>query len=156
MIPLEQYKQILAVLPILCVDVIITNSRGEYLLVKRKGEPLKGQWWVIGGRVLKGETLEQAVVRKVKTEVGLTLRNLRTVGYYEEVFPDAPFQVQSGFHGVSVVFMGEADDRQPITLDGQSAEWTYAKALPAAFRVRPFLRTSKVDGTGIGKAVNGF
>lgn len=156
MIPLEEYKQILDVLPILCVDVIITNSRGEYLLVKRKGEPLKGQWWVIGGRVLKGEMLEQAVIRKVKTEVGLTLRNLRPVGYYEEVFGDAPFQVQSGFHGVSVVFRGEADDRQPIILDGQSADWTYAKVLPAAFRVQAFLESPKVEETGIGKAVNGI
>jgi len=137
-IPLEQYRQILEVLPILCVDVIITNSRGEYLLVKRKGKPLEGHWWVVGGRVLKGETLEQAVVRKVQTEVGLTLRNLRAVGYCEEVFPDAPFEVQSGLHTVSVVFSGEVDNRQPIKLDDQSADWLYAKALPAAFRVQPF------------------
>ena len=140
MIPLEQYRQILEVLPILCVDVIITNSRGEYLLVKRKGKPLEGHWWVIGGRVLKGETLEQAVVRKVRTEAGLTIWNLRAVGYYQQVFPDAPFEVQSGLHTVSVVFSGEADDRQPIKLDGQSADWIYAKALPAAFHVQPFPR----------------
>jgi len=139
MIPLEQYKQILDVLPILCVDVIITNSCGEYILVKRKSEPLKDQWWVIGGRVLKGETMEQAVARKVKTEVGLTLRNLRAIGYFEEVFPDAPFDVRSGLHTVSVVFTGEADDQQSITLDGQSADWAYAKALPDNFRVQPFV-----------------
>lgn len=146
MIPLEQYKQILDVLPILCVDVVITNPRGEYLLVKRKGEPLKGQWWVVGGRVLKGETMEQAVVRKVKTEVGLTLTNLRAIGYYEEVFPDAPFDVPSGLHAVSVVFAGEAADPQAIRLDGQSEGWTYAGLLPATFRVKPFGRTSTIDG----------
>ncbi len=138
MIPLEQYKQILDVLPILCVDVIITNPCGEYLLVKRKAEPLKDQWWVIGGRVLKGETMEEAVVRKVKTEVGLTLRNLRAIGFYEEVFPDAPFDLQTGLHTVSVVFAGEVDERQVITLDGQSADWAYSKTLPDIFYVQPF------------------
>ena len=88
-----QYKQILEVLPILCVDVVIRNRRGEYLLVKREGEPLKGQWWVIGGRVLKGETLEQAAIRKAKSEVSVTLQELHPIGYCEEVFPDAPFDV---------------------------------------------------------------
>jgi colanic acid biosynthesis protein WcaH len=155
-IPLEQYKQILDVLPILCVDVVIRNSQGEYLLVKRRGEPLKGQWWVIGGRVLKGETLEQAVDRKAKTEVGLTLRNVRAVGYYQEVFQDVPFDVRSGLHAVSVVFAGEADDQQAITLDGQSADWTYAQTLPAAFHVQPFPGESGFARSVEGNAVDGF
>lgn len=149
MIPLEQYKQILEVLPILCVDVVITNPRGQYLLVKRKGEPLKGQWWVVGGRVLKGETMEQAVVRKVKAEVGLTLMNLRPIGFYEEVFSDAPFDVQSGLHAVSVVFAGEAGDPQTVRLDGQSEDWTYAGALPETFRVKPFGKTPRSAGPAL-------
>lgn len=156
MIPAEQYKQILDVLPILCVDVVITNSCGEYLLVKRRGEPLKGQWWVIGGRVLKGETVEQAAVRKVETEVGLTLRNFRAVGYYQEVFQNGPFEIQSGLHTVSVVFAGEADAQQAITLDGQSADWTYAQALPAAFHVQPFPGESGFVWSAARNAVNGF
>lgn len=147
MIPLEQYKQILEVLPILCVDAVIANSLGKYLLVKRKSEPLKGQWWVIGGRVLKSETMEQAVVRKVKAEVGLTLTNLRAIGYYEGVFPDAPFDVQSGLHTVSIVFAGETGDPQAVRLDGQSEDWTYADLLPATFHVKPFGRLSTTDGT---------
>ena len=60
MIPAEQYKEIIKVLPILCVDIVIKNNRGEYLLVKRAHEPLKGRWWVVGGRVHKGESIEQA------------------------------------------------------------------------------------------------
>jgi len=52
----ETYNQIIEVLPILCVDVIIQNKDGEYLLIKRANEPKVGCWWVIGGRVHKGET----------------------------------------------------------------------------------------------------
>ena len=138
MIPLEQYKQILDVLPILCVDVIINNFQGEYLLVKRKSEPLKDQWWVIGGRVHKGETMEQAVIRKVKTEVGITLQNLRAVGFYEGMFTDGPFDLQSELHTVSVVFAGEVDEKQVIKLDGQSVDWGYSKNLPGNFHVQSF------------------
>ena len=49
-----------------------------------------------------------------------------------------------------MVFTGEVDDRQPIKLDGQSEDWTYAKTLPAAFRVQPF-----PPEPGLGRAVKG-
>jgi len=55
MIQENLYKKILEYLPILCVDVIIKDLNGSILLIKRNNEPLKGEWWVIGGRVLHGE-----------------------------------------------------------------------------------------------------
>ena len=50
--------------PIVCVDVIVRNKKGEYLLVQRNNEPLKGEWWVVGGRLLRGETLADGARRK--------------------------------------------------------------------------------------------
>lgn len=55
LIPPDQYAQIIEVLAIVCVDVVIMNRNRAYFLVKRANEPLKDQWLVIGGRVLKGE-----------------------------------------------------------------------------------------------------
>lgn len=63
MIPKKTYIQILKSLPILCVDIIARNAKGEYLLVKRANEPKKYRWWIVGGRVFKGESLEQAVTQ---------------------------------------------------------------------------------------------
>ena len=40
MIPESQYKQIIEVLPILCVDIILTNTKDEHLLIERAREPL--------------------------------------------------------------------------------------------------------------------
>ena len=75
MIPKDKYAEIMKALPILCVDIIIKNTSNEYLLIKRAYEPLKGVWWVAGGRVLKGETLEQAAKRKVKEEIGIGINS---------------------------------------------------------------------------------
>ena len=138
MIPAEQYKQIIEVLPILCVDVVITNTRGEYLLIKRANEPRKGQWWVIGGRLLKGETLEEAVVRKVREETSLNVEAVYPIGYYEAVSQENPFGVAPRLHAVSLVFSTAVDDRQQIRLDDQSVDWKYSQELPADFDMKSF------------------
>ena len=48
----ERYKAIVEAVPICCVDLII-KSKGKILLVKRKNEPLKGEFWLPGGRIYK-------------------------------------------------------------------------------------------------------
>ena len=53
----KTYTRIIDIIPILCVDIILTNTEGKYLLIKRAIQPLLGQWWVIGGRVHKGEKI---------------------------------------------------------------------------------------------------
>ena len=138
LIPTEQYTQIIEVLPILCVDVVVQNSRGEYLLIKRANEPRKDQWWVIGGRVLKGETLEEAALRKVSEETALKVETMQPFGYYEAVAQANPFGLPSQYHAVSVVFLTVVHNCQPVRLDSQSVEWKFAKKLPSDFRIRLF------------------
>ena len=132
-IPADDYTRIINVLPILCVDVVIQNPRDEYLLVKRASEPLKDQWWVVGGRVHKGETMEQAAIRKVKEEVSLDIKNLRLIGYYEEIFRENSFNLKSGLHTISIVFSTVVDESQQVKLDYQSTDWKYSNELPAEF-----------------------
>ena len=135
MIPTDRYNQIIDVLPILCVDVVISNRDGEYLLIKRDNEPRKGEWWVIGGRLLKGETLEQAVIRKVREETALTVDAVQPIGYYEAVSQENPFGLASPLHAVSVVFSTVVDNHQQIRLDDQSSDWKFSKELPSEVKV---------------------
>jgi len=137
-IPAEKLAEIIDVLPILCVDIVMQNAQGEYLLVKRINEPRKDQWWVIGGRVLKGETLEEAARRKVSEETALQVETMQPIGYYEAVAQANPFGLRFQYHAVSVVFMTVVDSFQAVRLDSQSAEWKFAKELPSDFRVRSF------------------
>ena len=138
-IPEEEYARIMNVLPILCVDVAVQDAKGQYLLIRRANEPLKGQWWVIGGRVMKGETLEQAAVRKVREEAGMNVCSVKPIGYYEDVSEMNPLGLSSPQHSVSVVFSARFDDHQQVRLDSQSTEWKYSDELPAGFRIKTFV-----------------
>lgn len=135
-IPFKLYKKIIDLLPILCVDVII-SYKGKFLLVKRKNEPAKGRWWLPGGRVSKGETIEKAVKRKIKEELGINVKILKTLGYYEKHFKENEFGLKSGIHVLSIVFLASPLSLK-IKLDNQSAGWRFSKKLPKALKIKPF------------------
>lgn len=63
-----------------CVGAIITDDRGRLLLIKRGHEPDAGLWSLPGGRVEPGETDEQAVIREIREETGLSVQCDRLVG----------------------------------------------------------------------------
>lgn len=88
-IPNELYYQILDNLPIACVDIAIVSD-GAVLLVKRKDAPAKGQWWVPGGRVLKGEMMKETALRKAREEVGVECHVGPIIHTAETIFPDGP------------------------------------------------------------------
>ncbi|BAC89027.1 NUDIX domain-containing protein [Gloeobacter violaceus] len=88
-IPQPLYDQILANLPIACVDVAIV-AQGAVLLVKRKVPPAMGQWWVPGGRVLKNEMMKDAARRKAFEEVGIECHVGPIIHTAETIFPDGP------------------------------------------------------------------
>ena len=136
-VPLAAFKRAARILPVLCVDVIVENPDREYLLVKRTREPMKGRWWVIGGRVFKGESLAAAAARKVKEETGLAVKVVGPVGYYEHLAEKTPWGGRFRRHSASVVFLAKTAGTKRIRLDAQSAAWKFAKALPAAFRIVP-------------------
>jgi len=137
-IPLDEYSNIIKAMPVLCVDIVAKNSRDAYLLIKRVNEPKKNKWWVIGGRVLKGETLKDAARRKVKEETGLRVNGLQPIGYFELLNDVSPFGLPFKYHTISVVFKAAINDGQVIELDNQSLEFKFVKKLPADFKIRPF------------------
>lgn len=63
--------------------VVIHEDR--VLLVRRGKEPMRGRWLVPGGTVEWGETLEEAVVREVREETGLTVRPREMVAVLDRI-----------------------------------------------------------------------
>lgn len=54
-----------------CVGVICFRD-DEVLLIKRGKAPREGDWSLPGGRIERGETQEQAALRELKEETGVT------------------------------------------------------------------------------------
>ena len=73
--------------PVVGVGGVVLRD-GAVLLVKRAREPLAGQWSLPGGAVELGETLEQAVVRELQEETGLSVRVLGFVEAFERITRD--------------------------------------------------------------------
>lgn len=67
--------------PYVGVGAVIV-AEGKVLIVKRKYDPLAGQWSLPGGGVELGETLEESIVREMLEETGLDIE----VGPVIEVF----------------------------------------------------------------------
>ena len=70
--------------PAVGVGAVLIHE-GKVLLIKRGKEPLRGRWVVPGGTVEVGETLEQALVREVREETGLTVRPIEVVLVFDRI-----------------------------------------------------------------------
>jgi ADP-ribose pyrophosphatase YjhB (NUDIX family) len=86
-LPDSTYAAALDALVICCADAAILYQ-GLWLIAKRVWEPLP-DWWVIGGRMRKGELIEQAVRRNLRRELRLDIpedRLLNIIGYYSQIW----------------------------------------------------------------------
>lgn len=64
---------------------VIWNEAGEVLLIRRVNPPRAGQWSLPGGKVERGETLHQALLREIREETGLEVEILGLAGVAEIV-----------------------------------------------------------------------
>jgi NAD+ diphosphatase len=73
--------------PRLSPAIIVLVERGHELLLARSRHFLPAMYSVLAGFVEPGETLEEAVVREVKEEVGLTVKEIKYFGSQPWPFP---------------------------------------------------------------------
>ena len=76
----------------LCVGAIVVDE-GDLLVVRRGRPPGQGLWSVPGGRVERGETMAEALVREVREETGLVVRPGPLVGWVERITADHHFVI---------------------------------------------------------------
>jgi len=70
------------------------------VLAMRENEPARGEWFVPGGRVRKGERLREAVHRVAEAELGVAVSIERTLGVYEHFYDVADVPDAGGKHYV--------------------------------------------------------
>jgi 8-oxo-dGTP diphosphatase len=76
------------------------------VLVKRRFEPLAGEWSLPGGKVEAGETLEAATAREIVEETGLVVEVGPLVEVLDRIFRDDDGRVR--FHYVLVDYVCRA------------------------------------------------
>jgi mutator protein MutT len=88
--------------PFVGVGAVIVHE-GKVLLVKRKYEPLAGQWSLPGGAVEVGETLEACLIREMLEETGLEVRVGPVIEVFDRITHDAEGRVM--YHFVLVDYL---------------------------------------------------
>ncbi len=103
--------------------VIVAITCGEKILLANNVNFKPGWFSLIAGYADVGETLEDTVRREVKEEIGIDVYNIRYFG-------SQPWPLSGS---MMVGFTAEAEDAQPIVIDGKeitSAAWFKRGALP--------------------------
>jgi len=73
--------------PRLAPAIIVLVERGDQLLLARSRHFMPGMYSVLAGFVEPGESLEEAVVREVKEEVGIEIKDIKYFGSQPWPFP---------------------------------------------------------------------
>ncbi len=70
--------------PIVGVGGVVIH-RNHVLLVRRAGEPLKGEWSIPGGMLELGENLAEGTRRELKEETGLDVEPLEVLAVFDRI-----------------------------------------------------------------------
>ena len=76
---------------------------GKVVLVKRRFEPLAGQWSLPGGRLELGETLEAGLAREMLEETGLDVEVGPVVDVFDRILLDPERKVR--YHYVLIDYL---------------------------------------------------
>lgn len=126
-----EFKKFTASFPRVCVDLLI-EYQDKFLLTKRQVKPLKGKYYMPGGGILHGETIEQAALRIAKQETGLECVYCGVVGIYEGLFGDN--EVDSGDHSVGPICWLKAEtDKIILDFQHDGFKWVDSVILSASY-----------------------
>ena len=108
--------------------IILENDAGEFLLYLRDnkpGIPFPGYWDLIGGHIEEGETPEEALVREVREELDIDLKEYTFYKKYECLTGDA-------YENIKYIFTGKINiPIEEITLlEGVRPQYFSRKEIP--------------------------
>ena len=138
---IEPQRFLLAVdtLPLVSIDLCITNPGGQLLLGLRRNRPAQSCWFTPGGRIRKNERFAQAQVRIGADEFGLPAAawsRAQAMGIHDHLYPDCAVSTDVSTHYVNHPYWIalDADEVAQLRLqeDDQHHDWRWQDARAAA------------------------
>lgn len=104
-LPMAEFSAACAALPLVSIDLVVTNPDGNLLLGLRNNAPARGWWFTPGGRIRKNEPLADAKRRVAHDELGLpaaALARAIPMGAWDHFYPDSAFDPRVSTHYVNL------------------------------------------------------
>lgn len=118
------------------VGAVILNERGEVLIVK---SPKWVTYTIPGGHIEVNETMEEALLREVKEEVGLDVEIIRRIGVFDAIKPP---EFKHKKHFIFIDFLCRAKNTD-VKIDGNEiTHFMWIKPEDAIKMVDSFTRRS--------------
>src|SRR4051794_32169240 len=92
--------------PVRCVGGSVHDAQGRLVLILRANDPGRGQWSLPGGKVERGETDAEAVIREMSEETGLLVRPGALAGTVVR----GPFEIHDYFCAIADGDLDAGDD----------------------------------------------
>ena len=103
---------------------IIRNAAGEIYITQRAADAhMAHKWEFPGGKIEAGETPQDAVIRELQEEVGITATSLQQFDKLEYQFPDR--HITLGF------WLVDGWEGEPWGKEGQPGRWVVQQELVA-------------------------
>lgn len=127
-IPDAEWETIVRNVPIVSVDLVVRVG-GGVVLGKRTNKPVKGEWFIPGGRVHKGETRLEAVARVAKEELGTDVEIVESLGAFENSYETSEIEIFNTKHNLANGYVVDpaTDQFHP---DDQHAEFLRIRGSP--------------------------
>lgn len=126
-IPENEYSKIIKIIPIFCIDFLIKYEE-RYLLVKRVNEPMKGSYWVIGGRLRFKESIKDFAIRIQKKEIGRYFLNFKLIGFSNYIFDQK--RESRAIHTPTLLYEIIVDEMFEPHLDQSHSDYYWSVDLP--------------------------
>jgi 8-oxo-dGTP diphosphatase len=98
------------------VAAVLRDAAGRVLIAQRPpGKHMAGYWEFPGGKILAGESGEQALTRELAEELGVALRRCHPLLQLRHDYPDRVVQLD--------VFVVDEYGGEPSGLEAQALKW---------------------------------
>lgn len=133
----REFTRAVAALPLVSIDICVTDPDGKLLLGKRNNAPARDWWFTPGARIRKNEAIADALVRVLRDELALPeamAARATLMGAWDHFYPDSAFDANTSTHYVNLPHWLQltqhesATMRPPQGMNEQHGDWHWLAA----------------------------